>query len=177
MGLGRLGGLPLRKGRAVDCVSWVRSRGWLACLVIGVGNTPAAALLGGGGCPCVCGGGMLSGFWGSAPWLPDLSGAPDLLGVVGGCGWVGCELYSGREHLTVRFLRQNCFLFCSCVFVVCFFERSVDALASGADEGRGGLRYSSGSRLAGCDPRVSEWGDPARVMSCHLHLNCIGCGG
>ena len=28
----------------------------------------------GGGCPCVCGGGMLSGFWGSAPWLPDLSG-------------------------------------------------------------------------------------------------------
>ena len=94
-----------------------------------------------------------------------------------GCGWVGCELYSGREHLTVRFLRQNCFLFCSCVFVVCFFERSVDALASGADEGRGGLRYSSGSRLAGCDPRVSEWGDPARVMSCHLHLNCIGCGG
>ena len=134
-------------------------------------------LLGGGGCPCVCGGGMLSGFWGSAPWLPDLSGAPDLLGVVGGCGWVGCELYSGREHLTVRFLRQNCFLFCSCVFVVCFFERSVDALASGADEGRGGLRYSSGSRLAGCDPRVSEWGDPARVMSCHLHLNCIGCGG
>ena len=93
----------------------------------------------------------------------------------GGCGWVGCELYSGREHLTVRFLRQvSCFVVC---FVVCFFERSVDALASGADEGRGGLRYSSGSRLAGCDPRVSEWGDPARVMSCHLHLNCIGCGG
>ena len=30
------------------------------------------------------GGGMLSGFWGSAPWLPDSSGAP-------GCGgsWVG----------------------------------------------------------------------------------------
>ena len=103
--------------------------------------------------------------WGSWLW-----------GFLGGCGWVGCELYSGREHLTVRFLRQM-FLFCSCVFVVCFFERSVDALASGADEGRGGLRYSSGSRLAGCDPRVSEWGDPARVMSCHLHLNCIGCGG
>jgi len=28
-----------------------------------------------------------------------------------GCGWVGCELYSGREHLTVRFLRQSCCLF------------------------------------------------------------------
>ena len=27
-----------------------------------------------------------------------------LLGGGGGCGWVGCELYSGREHLTVRFL-------------------------------------------------------------------------
>ena len=61
-----------------------------------------------GGCPwcvlvCVCGGGMLSGFWGSAPWLPGLCFC--CLLVVGcGCGWVGCELYSGREHLTVRFL-------------------------------------------------------------------------
>ena len=184
MGLGRLGGLPLRKGRAADCRA-------LVCGVVGLSgdwcrkhacHASASCLCGECGvvgapaCLCACGGGMLSGFWGSAPWLPGLSGAPDLLGVVGGCGWVGCELYSGREHLTVRFLRQM-FLFCSCVFVVCFFERSVDALASGADEGRGGLRYSSGSRLAGCDPRVSEWGDPARVMSCHLHLNCIGCGG
>ena len=91
-----------------------------------------------------------------------------------GCGRVGCELYSGREHLTVSLRQVFCFVVCC---VVCFYERSVDALASGADEGRGGLRYSSGSRLAGCDPRVSEWGDPARVMSCHLHLNCIGCGG
>ena len=44
-------------------------------------------LLGGGGCPRVlgaCGGGMLSGFWGSAPWLPDLSGAPGCWGL-----WVG----------------------------------------------------------------------------------------
>ena len=122
MGLGRLGGLPLRKGRAADCRA-------LVCGVVGLSgagmrDTPAAALLGGGGCPrvpLVCGGGMLSGFWGSAPWLPDLSGAPDLLGVVGGCGWVGCELYSGREHLTVRFLRQNCFLFCSCVICCLFF--------------------------------------------------------
>ena len=179
MGLGRLGVCPCgRAGQPTVSRGFVLAGGWLAwcwherharCCPVGWWRVPLRAL--------VCGGGMLSGFWGSAPWLPDLSGAPDLLGVVGGCGWVGCELYSGREHLTVRFLRQNCFLFCSCVFVVCFFERSVDALASGADEGRGGLRYSSGSRLAGCDPRVSEWGDPARVMSCHLHLNCIGCGG
>ena len=78
--------------------------------------------MGGGGCPRVlgaCGGGMLSGFWGSAPWLPDLSGAPGCSGVVGGCGWVGCELYSGREHLTVRFLRQSvsCFVRVSLLFV------------------------------------------------------------
>ena len=163
--------------------------GVVGCLVLSVENTLTAGGLlrllwswwsAGWWVPlCVlgaCGGGMLSGFWGSAPWVAWLVFCC-LLWVVGcGCGWVGCELYSGREHLTVRFLRQM-FLFCSCVFVVCFFERSVDALASGADEGRGGLRYSSGSRLAGCDPRVSEWGDPARVMSCHLHLNCIGCGG
>ena len=32
----------------------------------------------------VCGGGMLSGFWGSAPWLPGLSGAS----LFGGFGWV-----------------------------------------------------------------------------------------
>ena len=50
----------------------------------GMKDTPAAALLGGGGCPRVCGGGMLSGFWGSAPWLPDLSGAPGCWGL-----WVG----------------------------------------------------------------------------------------
>ena len=42
-----------------------------------------------GGCPwcvlvCVCGGGMLSGFWGSAPWLPGLLFCFPLLWVVGG---------------------------------------------------------------------------------------------
>ena len=51
MGLGRLGGLPLRKGRAAD-------RRALVCGVVGLSgagmrDTPAAALLGGGGCPRV----------------------------------------------------------------------------------------------------------------------------
>ena len=49
--------------------------------------------------------------------------------------------------------------------------RMVDALASGADEGRGRLRYASGSCQPSVDPRMSEWGNPARVMSCHLYLN------
>ena len=44
-GSGPAGGLPLRKGRAADRVSWVCSRGWLVCLVIGVGDTPVMLLL------------------------------------------------------------------------------------------------------------------------------------
>ena len=72
MGLGRLGVLPLRKGWAADCRA-------LVCGVVGLSGDwcrrhACCCLLGGGGCPCVCGGGMLSGFWGSAPWLPDPSG-------------------------------------------------------------------------------------------------------
>ena len=154
--------------------------GWLVCLVIGVGDTPAAAcwvVVGAPACLVRVGVACCRGSGAVRPGCLTRVLLPCLWVVGCGCGWVGCELYSGREHLTVMISATKCFLFCSCVFVVCFFERSVDALASGADEGRGGLRYSSGSRLAGCDPRVSEWGDPARVMSCHLHLNCIGCGG
>ena len=78
-----------------------------------------------------------------------------------------------RAPVLVRVARAPCVVLC----VVRFYERSVDALASGADEGRGGLRYSSGSRLAGCDPRVSEWGDPAPVVGRHPRLNVIGRGG
>ena len=118
MGLGRLGGLPLRKARQLTVSrGFVLAGGWLVWCWHE--RHARCCLLGGGGCPRVCGGGMLSGFWGSAPWLPGLSGAPDLLGVVGGCGWVGCELYSGREHLTVRFLRQSvsCFVRVSLLFV------------------------------------------------------------
>jgi hypothetical protein len=58
------------------------------------------------------------------------------------------------------------------VFVfVSVLGRMVDALASRADEGRGRLRYASGSCQPSVDPRMSEWGNPARVMSCHPHLN------
>ena len=84
-----------------------------------------------------------------------------------------CLVRRAARAGVVRVARAPCVVLC----VVRFYERSVDALASGADEGRGGLRYSSGSRLAGCDPRVSEWGDPAPVVGRHPRLNVIGRGG
>ena len=83
-------GLLLTEGRAAD-------RRALVCGVVGLsgaGIRDTPAVVGCWGCcgrggllwwvPPLVGGGMLSGFWGSAPWLPDLSGAP-------GCGgsWVG----------------------------------------------------------------------------------------
>jgi hypothetical protein len=55
--------------------------------------------------------------------------------------------------------------------VVSVLGRMVDALASRADEGRGRLRYASGSCQPSMDPRMSEWGNPARVMSCHPLVN------
>ena len=133
-GSGPVGGCCSRKaGRLAVSRGFVLAGG-VGCLVFGVEDTPvcwwaAAAVvvvvvgwLVGAPCACLCacGGGMLSGFWGSAPWLPDLSGAPGLLGVVGGCGWVGCELYSGREHLTVRFLRQMFLVLFVCLCCLCF---------------------------------------------------------
>ena len=75
MGLGRLGGLPLRKGRAADCVSWVCSRGWLVCLVIGVGNTLVMLLL-----PARVG----SGVW----WVPLCVWGWHAVGVLGQCALV-----------------------------------------------------------------------------------------
>ena len=50
----------------------------------------------------------------------------------------------------------------------------MDALASRGDEGRGRLRKTSGSRQTGYDPGVSEWGNPAGVMSSHLLAEFIG---
>jgi len=87
-GSGPAGGPALAEGLGGrPCLVGLFSRVGLVCLVIGVGNTPAAALLGGGGCPRVlgvCGGGMLSGFWGSAPWLPG----PCSAALCGWWGWV-----------------------------------------------------------------------------------------
>ena len=46
----------------------------------------------------------------------------------------------------------------------CLQGRMVDALADSTDEGRLRLRYASGSRQQGFDPRISEWGNPPYVM-------------
>jgi hypothetical protein len=40
-------------------------------------------------------------------------------------------------------------------------------LAQRGDEGRCRLRYASGSRQAGFDPKMPEWGNPAGVMLSH----------
>jgi hypothetical protein len=86
----------------------------------------------------------------------------------------GCEHLASKDCLGL--LGSGVFLFVL-VFFLWFFVfvsvegRMVDALASGADEGRGRLRYASGSCQPSVDPRMSEWGNPARVMSCHQAVN------
>ena len=92
MGLGRLEGLLLRKGRlavasasryvwrgvgVVGCrVCWYR-RHTLCCLCLVVVGAPFCVL-------GACGGGMLSGFWGSAPWVAR----PVQGSISWGFGWV-----------------------------------------------------------------------------------------
>ena len=114
-GSGPAGGCSCGKGQLVvsrGCVA--RGCGWLS--VVGIGNTPAVVV---GRCGCCGRGGLL------------VVGAPACLACVGvaccrgsgavrpgcltrvllpcvgggaGCGWVGCELYSGREHYYCLFL-------------------------------------------------------------------------
>ena len=74
-GSGPAGGLPLRKGWAADRVSWVCSRGWLVCLVIGVGDTPVMLLL-----PACVG----SVAW----WVPLRVWGWHAVGVLGQCALV-----------------------------------------------------------------------------------------
>ena len=145
-----------------------------------VGGVVALVLVGGG---CV-------GFGSSAGILPSLGGC-------GGCGglFVICIVVASIFVVCAR----PPFLFCPAFavgrvggrvargpgspsllgagrvgvfFVVCgFVGHSVDALAPRADEGRCGLRYAPGSWRASFDPGVSEWGNPARVVLGHHHLN------
>ena len=118
MGLGRLGGLPLRKaGRPTVSRGFVLAGG-VGLSGAGMRDTPAAACWVVVGAPACVGVACCRGSGAVRPGCLTCLGSW-LLGVVGGCGWVGCELYSGREHLTVRFLRQSvsCFVRVSLLFV------------------------------------------------------------
>ena len=125
-GSGPAGGSALAEGLGGRPSCTVVRGGWLPG-VVGVGNTPAVV----GCCGCCGHGGLLvvgapacvgvaccRGSGAVRPGCLTRPGFP-FLGVLGGCGWVGCELYSGREHLTVRFLRQSvsCFVRVSLLFV------------------------------------------------------------
>ena len=52
-----------------------------------------------------------------------------------------------------------------------YVERTVDDLALVGDEGRGKLRNCLGEPQTCFDPRMSEWGNPVRVMSHDFALN------
>ena len=94
--------------------------GWLVVVLCGVGNTPAcggllrllwswwSVVVGApGACWCACVGvACCRGSGAVRPGCLACASAACWWVVGCGCGWVGCELYSGREHLTVRFLRQ-----------------------------------------------------------------------
>ena len=156
-----------------------------------LGGAAASSLGGGRGPPLGC---CRLLFWGGVLGSALPPGPGRVLGLWW-LWWVVCDLYSGCEHLCC--LRAPPFFFVSScvrrgacgggvwpagppfcgggrgrVFVVCgFVGHSVDALAPRADEGRCGLRYAPGSWRASFDPGVSEWGNPARVVLGHHHLN------
>ena len=52
-----------------------------------------------------------------------------------------------------------------------YYWLTVDALALGADEGRGRLRYAPVSCQASVDPGISELGNQTGVMPSHSGLN------
>ena len=74
--------------------------------------------------------------------VAPLSGLTRCLLVCGcvGVGGVGGLVVNCIVDASIFDLCAHTHVFCCVCCFVCFFERSVDALASGADEGRGGLR-------------------------------------
>ena len=154
----------------------------------------AASSLGGGVWPPLLGCCRLLFWWGVC-WVRPFRRDPSLIG--GGCGGCGglfviCIVVASifvvcarppflfRPALAVGRVGGACgprgrrfvVVVVGVFFVVCgFVGHSVDALAPRADEGRCGLRYAPGSWRASFDPGVSEWGNPARVVLGHHHLN------
>ena len=182
LGMGAL--LLWADGRAVGFTSNTRGPPLGGCRPLPWWGVVAPSL--GGGPPPVLVGGVL----GSA--LPP--GPPLVGGGCGGCGglFVICIVVASIFVVCARppFLFRPAFavgrvggacgprgrrfvvVVVGVFFVVCgFVGHSVDALAPRADEGRCGLRYAPGSWRASFDPGVSEWGNPARVVLGHHHLN------
>ena len=77
-----------------------------------------------------------------AVWFGVLGFAAACL--AGWFGWLGCGWWVVGELYSGCFVSLFCVIFVF-VLVFCFCGRSVDALVSRADEGRGGLRYALGS--------------------------------
>ena len=126
------------------------------------GSTLPSSFLGVGGARLSCCGGWghAVGVWGCVPFVSCFC-FPLLCcclfgGGVGGCGGVGGLVVNCIVDASI-FVLCGVFLLCAsrpgpaALFVVgsgawfacvvcCFYGRSVDALAPGADEGRGGLR-------------------------------------
>ena len=151
----------------------------------------AASCFGGGSRPPLWGAALLLFWWGVC-WVRPFRRDPSFVGGCGGCGglFVICIVVASIFVVCARpFLFRLARVRGACggrvargaarcgggrgrVFVVCgFVGHSVDALAPRADEGRCGLRYAPGSWRASFDPGVSEWGNPARVVLGHHHLN------
>ena len=81
-------------------------------------------------------------FVGDCVWFGVLGFAAACL--AGWFGWLGCGWWVVGELYSGCFVSLFCVIFVF-VLVFCFCGRSVDALVSRADEGRGGLRYALGS--------------------------------
>ena len=80
LGLGRLGGLPCGRLGSRPCLVGLFSRVGLACLVIGVGDTPVVLLL-----PACVG----SGAW----WVPLRVWGWHAVGVLGQCALVAWPVW------------------------------------------------------------------------------------
>jgi hypothetical protein len=147
--------------------SGTRAGVWLEGLVTLLG--PEGTGTGFGVCclQAACGLICLVGGWGCGV-RAGLASIPHLGFLLVGDGWVLVVVVGW-----FRSCFENCIVNASILFLLCssFLGHTVDALASGADEGRGSLRYAPGSWQPSVDPGVSEWGNLAPVMGCCRRLN------
>ena len=151
-----------------------------------LGSRTATPLFGGLACRCPVVRGRGIGFpwlgpsvwWWFENWIVDASENQNLFFVLFfRCDFdskysSGVSFRSFCDHFRCDDVSSGVFAKCCCGnlealffgFAGCLQGRGVDALADRTDEGRRGQRYASGSRRAGFDPRISEWGNPPALM-------------